>query len=259
MRFCFQFGLAAAAFLVCGAVSSRAETRQTGLRTVAMSDKAVPVARVEPRSGQQVPTIVVAPRVVAPHEVKPRLVDEEIAAGALLEPVPASESNVKGLVEEAALKYDVNPALLDSVIQVESNYNPYAVSPKGAQGLMQLMPGTARRFGVRNTFDARENINGGAKYLKFLQETFKDDRLAIAAYNAGEGAVAKFNNVPPYAETMDYVAKVGKRYGKAKKVAEAKKKTAVAAQAKAAKPEEPKYAAVRQFVDAEGKVHLTTQ
>src|SRR5260370_4697751 len=85
---------------------------------------------------------------------------------------------------------------------------------------------TARRLGVRNPFDPGENVLGGVKYLKFLQDTFKDDRLAIAAYNAGEGAGAKYNNVPPFPETMNYVAAVGKRYGKAKKASGAKKPAA---------------------------------
>ena len=160
------------------------------------------------------------------------------------------------MVEEAAKNLDVNPDLVDSVIQVESNYNPYAVSPKGAQGLMQLMPATARRFGVTNSFDAKQNIEGGVRYLKFLQDTFKDDRLAIAAYNAGEKAVTKYGDVPPYAETKSYVAKVGSRYSKAKQVA--------SKNGAAAKPvEEPKLAEeetrhVVQYFDAEGRLHMAT-
>ncbi len=112
------------------------------------------------------------------------------------------------------------------MIQVESNYNPYAVSPKGAQGLMQLMPETARRFGVRNTFDIKENIEGGVRYLKYLGTLFPEDpRLTIAAYNAGEGAVWKYgNSIPPYRETEQYVDRVGKRYGQARRAAEKKEK-----------------------------------
>lgn len=240
MRFCFHMGAVAVVLLtVVPAVSYGAN----GGRSTAGTAKAVPVARRDPRSGQQVRTIVVAPGapvVTANRSPKPALA-------------------VESLVEEAARKYDVSPALIDSVIQVESNYNPSAVSPKGAQGLMQLMPDTARRFGVTNTFDPRENIHGGVRYLKFLQETFKDERLAIAAYNAGEGAVAKYNNVPPYRETMNYVAEVGKRYGKARKTAEAKNKPAVAVQVKPEQPEEPKYLPVRQYTDSDGRIHLTTQ
>lgn len=259
MRFCYHAGLAATAFVVFGCASSQAECSYTGSRTITIAPKAVPVSRIDPRSGQSVKTIVVAPKVVASREIKPLAATEEIENGALAASTPAPGLKVKSLVEEAALQYDVNPALIDSIIQVESNYNPSAVSPKGAQGLMQLMPSTARRLGVNNSFDPRENIHGGVKYLKFLQETFKDDRLAIAAYNAGEGAVAKYQNVPPYRETMSYVAEVGKRYGKARKAAEAKSKAAVAVQIKPDKPAEPKYAPVRQYVDAEGRIHLTTQ
>lgn len=237
MRFCFQCGVATAVLgtVFCGPI-------RAGSRTA----KAVPVERVDPRSGQQVKTIKLAMAAMASREVKPQV-------------VAVSDASVKSYVEEAAQKYDVNPALIDSVIQVESNYNPLAISPKGAEGLMQLMPATARRFGVQNTFDPRDNIHGGVKYLKFLQETFKDDRLAIAAYNAGEGAVAKYNNVPPYPETLNYVEQVGKRYGKAKKAAQAKASIVAAAQAKPETPAEPKYAPVRQYVDSDGRIHLTTQ
>jgi soluble lytic murein transglycosylase-like protein len=166
-------------------------------------------------------------------------------------PTPAP---VRGLIEQAAKTYSVNPALVDSVIQVESNYNPYAVSPKGAQGLMQLMPATARRFGVKNSFDPQENIEGGVRYLKFLQDTFKDDRLAIAAYNAGEAAVTKYGNVPPYAETVQYVARVGRKLG------QAKPPEAKAAEAKPAEssPEE-RHPPLVAFIDAEGKLHLETR
>jgi len=145
---------------------------------------------------------------------------------------------------------------------VESNYNPLAVSPKGAQGIMQLMPQTAARFGVRNSFDPKENIDGGVRYLKFLQDLFKDDLLAAAAYNAGEGAVTKYGGVPPYKETIDYVARVGKKLGEAKK---AKAIAAPAGRAKAAvavadeKAAEERHPRLTQFIDEEGRVHLVAQ
>jgi soluble lytic murein transglycosylase-like protein len=166
-------------------------------------------------------------------------------------------AGVRTMVEEAAKNLDVSPLLVDSVIQVESNYNPYAISPKGAQGLMQLMPATARRFGVKNSFDAKQNIEGGVRYLKFLQDTFKDDRLAIAAYNAGERAVTKYGDVPPYPETKNYVVKVGNKYSKAKRAAEKSLEPAQPA-------EEPKLAEdetrhIVQFVDSEGRLHLATR
>ena len=169
----------------------------------------------------------------------------------------SSDTRVRTLVEEAAKNHDVSPLLVDSVIQVESNYNPYATSPKGAQGLMQLMPATARRFGVTNSFDAKQNIEGGVRYLKFLQDTFKDDRLAIAAYNAGEGAVTKYGDVPPYAETKSYVDKVGAKYSKAKRAAEVS--SAPVKVADEAKPAEDETRHLVQYLDSEGRLHLATR
>ena len=119
-------------------------------------------------------------------------------------------------VERVAAEQAVPPELIRSVIKAESNYNPFAVSPKGALGIMQLIPETARRFGVSNTFDAVENIQGGARYLKYLLDVYHGDYpLALAAYNAGEGAVARHGGVPPYPETRNYVDTVRKELQKA--------------------------------------------
>ena len=116
-------------------------------------------------------------------------------------------------VERVAAEQSVPPELLHSVIRAESDYDPYAVSPKGALGLMQLIPSTARRFGVADVFDPAQNIQGGAKYLKYLLDLYKgDSTLALAAYNAGEGAVARFGGVPPFSETIQYVKTVGQAY-----------------------------------------------
>lgn len=114
------------------------------------------------------------------------------------------------IVDNAARAYGLDSALLHAVISVESHYNPKAVSRKGAAGLMQLMPGTARRYGVTDAFDPVQNINGGAEYLRDLMKLFNSDvSLALAAYNAGENVVAKYgNHIPPIRETMDYVPKV---------------------------------------------------
>ena len=128
-------------------------------------------------------------------------------------PPPAQ---IQQLVEKSAKAHNVDPLLVQSVIQVESNYNHYAVSPKGAEGLMQLMPGTARMLGVTNSFDPAENIEAGVKYLRYLQNVYQDDRLALAAYNAGPKAVDRYKGAPPYAETQDYVNQVGQRYRSAK-------------------------------------------
>jgi len=108
-----------------------------------------------------------------------------------------------------ATEKSVDPALVRAVIHAESSFNPTAVSRTGAMGLMQLMPGTAARFGVGNAFDPQENIRGGVSYLRFLLDKFNGDmRLAAAGYNAGEGAVMKYGGVPPYNETTEYVARV---------------------------------------------------
>jgi len=184
---------------------------------------------------------------------------------ALVAPKPAegAGTDIQGLVNEAARDFDVNPLLVNSVIQVESNYNPFAVSPKGAQGLMQLMPSTAQRFGVTDTFDPRQNIEAGVRYLKLLQDTFQDDRLAIAAYNAGEKAVAKYKDVPPYPETVSYVAKVGKKYGQAKRAALDKQTKHEAKNAEAPEPstgraeDAPRH--ILAYVDPEGKLHIATR
>ncbi|MER2603749.1 MAG: lytic transglycosylase domain-containing protein [Candidatus Competibacter phosphatis] len=112
-------------------------------------------------------------------------------------------------VNRIAAQYRLDPALMHAVISAESSYNPWAVSPKGAMGLMQLMPGTAERFGVRNAYDPVANMHGGARYLRWLLDQFNDTRLAVAAYNAGEGAVQKYGNqIPPYRETQTYVDRV---------------------------------------------------
>jgi soluble lytic murein transglycosylase-like protein len=112
-------------------------------------------------------------------------------------------------VIEAARAFELDPALIHAVISAESGYNPLARSPKGARGLMQLMPATAERYGVDNPLDPKQNIYGGAAYLRDLLRLFGNDmQLALAAYNAGEGAVMLHGRIPPYRETAQYVPKV---------------------------------------------------
>ena len=127
----------------------------------------------------------------------------------------SGNSHIDQLIKTNADQTGLDPYLVFLVIEQESHFRVRAVSPKGAQGLMQLMPGTARRFGVRRPFDAAENIRGGTRYLKELMTMFGGQvNLVLASYNAGEGAVLKYGrNVPPYRETRDYVKKIGKRYG----------------------------------------------
>jgi soluble lytic murein transglycosylase-like protein len=125
------------------------------------------------------------------------------------------------IIERYASKYRVDPTLVRAVIQVESDFNPRVVSHKGARGLMQLMPGTASRFGVRKVHDPEQNIHGGVRYLGYLLRLFNDDLpRALAAYNAGENAVIRYGGIPPYAETSEYVRRAmtvynGRPYGSA--------------------------------------------
>ena len=119
------------------------------------------------------------------------------------------------LIDRIARKHGMDPDLVTAVARVESNYNPTAISPKGALGVMQLLPETAKRFGVANAYDPAQNIEGGVRYLKFLRDRFPGNlSLVLAAYNAGENAVRKHGGIPPYRETRDYVSKIRQLYGR---------------------------------------------
>jgi soluble lytic murein transglycosylase-like protein len=126
----------------------------------------------------------------------------------------AKAAQYDSIIEQAAVSAALEPNLLRAVIVVESGFNSRAVSKRGAVGLMQLMPATARRYGVSNPYDARQNVHGGARYLKFLIDHFGHDvHLALAAYNAGEDAVERNGGqIPPFSETMAYVPRVLKIY-----------------------------------------------
>ena len=135
-------------------------------------------------------------------------------------PLPATNRfeqappHIESLVRRLAPQYQVSPQLALAIIAVESNFDVAALSPKNAQGLMQLIPDTAARFNVRNPYDPAQNIRGGVSYLRWLLAYFEGDvALVAAAYNAGEGAVNRYRGVPPYAETLAYVAKILRRTG----------------------------------------------
>jgi soluble lytic murein transglycosylase-like protein len=192
----------------------------------------VSVVRADPRTGRLVRTVI---------RTRPAA-----------EPAPAS--SIAETVDRIARQNQLSPELVHSVIRAESNYDPNAVSRKGAQGLMQLIPATARRFGVSDAFDPADNIQGGARYLKYLLALYQgDEALALAAYNAGEGAVARYGGVPPFAETLDYVAKVRKRLAGAAGPSPTEPPTSVsgAAETTPAEVHNP----IREVMDANGKVY----
>jgi hypothetical protein len=202
------------------------------------------VVRADPRTGKLVRSVVTSSRPA---------ISKIMLSG-------SASGDLNAIVEKASRANDVDPLLVHSIIKQESNYNVHAVSNKGAEGLMQLTPSTARMLGVSNSFDPQQNIEAGVKYLKYLKDLYKDDRLALAAYNAGPGSVDKYNAVPPYAETQNYVYQVGKRYGEARRAADAAAVEVKVAEPKIVegKPAEVKPAAVEPFIDANGRLHLKT-
>jgi len=222
MRFCFiwmcSFALAAAAPDVTAGDGSR--------RTVTS------VVRKDERTGKLVRSVVVSRGAPASRE-------------------PAQGLDTRKVVERAARHYNIDPLLIHAMIEVESGYNPYALSPKGAEGLMQLMPSTARRFGVRNSFNFIDNIAGGVRYMRHLIDLFDDERLAIAAYNAGEQAVLRYRGIPPYPETRKYVELVSGKYTAARE-------NTVSGPAAPVR-EADSYRPIEYFVDEHGRLHIRTR
>jgi soluble lytic murein transglycosylase-like protein len=236
MRFCLILGCVPAVALLAAAATAPAP------RTVG---RVVSVVHADRRTGRLVRSVerAAAPRAESAESVESAKAWAETSAA------------IDQYVADTAARYEVDPLLVRSVIQVESNYDPLAVSRKGAQGLMQLMPQTARRFSVKNSFDPFENIDGGVRYLKYLLTLFGDqespETLALAAYNAGEGAVLKHGGVPPYRETAQYVRRVAQKWGDAKQAAAPKRE--------APEAEIASYPPIDQFVDAGGVLHIQTR
>ena len=186
--------------------------------------RALAVRSVEIRDGQaylelaEGGNLVVPAARIAGQEVRPDAAPPEdlaAAAGVLAEALrpEARWREVAGSyadrIAAAAARNRVDPELLTAIVKVESNFDPFAVSSRGACGLAQLMPGTARRFGTRDVFDAEQNLEGGARYLRWLLDRFQGKTdLALAGYNAGEAAVDRHGGIPPYRETLDYVVRV---------------------------------------------------
>ncbi len=203
------------------------------------------VVKADVKTGKLVRSVIVEPRQITP-------VSTEQPAAAIAQ----KSENLDEIIERVAGEQGVEGPLVHSVIRAESNYNPHALSAKGAQGIMQLIPATAKRFGVNNAFDAEENIQGGVRYLRFLLDYFKGDYArAIAGYNAGETAVDRYHGIPPYAETQNYVYQVAKnlktaRQG-AKPVVKPEATAAVVAKSVTASP-------IVASVGEDGKVYYRT-
>jgi hypothetical protein len=190
---------------------------QLGAQTAVPSHVTV-VVHPDLQSGRLIQAVVVQPKEVAArvHEPLPET-PSNVA-------VPLS-SNIIEMIDQIATAYGVEGPLVHSVIRAESNYNAGALSNKGAMGMMQLIPSTARRFGVLNPFDPKQNIEGGVRYLRFLLDYYRNDYpKAIAAYNAGEGAVDRYQGIPPYSETRAYVYQVAKNLRAARQAEAAKTK-----------------------------------
>lgn len=135
--------------------------------------------------------------------------DKSLRTGFNLARYSRNSGEFEPIITKCSIDYGVDRSLVKAVIHAESSYNPQALSPKGAKGLMQLMPGTAQDLKVVDSFDPQDNIRGGVRYLRFLLDTFKGDvPLALAAYNAGLSKVAKYGGIPPYEETRNYVSRV---------------------------------------------------
>ena len=204
--------------------------------------------------------------VAAPASASP-VGNPPAASAPLLQPLPQAAVNIRtaptqplsmqqlsDVIHNSSDLHHLDPDLVNSVIHAESGFNQHARSPKGAQGLMQLMPGTASQLGVSNAYDAQANVEGGTRYLRELLELYNFDLVkALAAYNAGPQRVAKYHGVPPYYETQAYIARIIKDFNRKKlaqqKAAAVAKKAAVTKKAAAAKapahrPGPPKQASI---------------
>ena len=217
--FPFAFALLLACQIVLSAQTAETAQSEAGYR-VDNFDFANGV-RVQPppapagsKKGSRLRKLTTSSNLVYSHSNAPLTKLTSMSVGTTLQGFTTGNSAVDDFIVESGKRNSVDPVLLYSIMHQESTFKPGAVSPKGARGLMQLMPPTARRWGVTNIFDPRQNIEGGARYMRFLLDLFNDVNLALAGYNAGEGAVIKYGyRVPPYRETQEYVRRISRRYG----------------------------------------------
>ncbi|MCA1631650.1 MAG: lytic transglycosylase domain-containing protein [Acidobacteria bacterium] len=212
------FPLVASALLVACAAAAQAQTPAP--RTAFDNFDFENGVRVEPTPAPRKFRLTPMHRAELAHSAPRVKLTAHTGAGALpmtagdsLDGFTTGDSKVDSYIIESGRRHGVDPVLIYATMHQESSFKPRAMSYKGARGLMQLMPATAARFGVKNIWDPRQNIDGGARYMRFLLDRFGGDvRLALAGYNAGEGAVDKYSGVPPYKETRDYVRRIGERY-----------------------------------------------
>jgi soluble lytic murein transglycosylase-like protein len=249
MRFCSIIALGG---LVAG-VSAAADPSEQSRRITS-------VVRSDPRTGRLVRSVVVTPKTVGERTVTATVVAPRAVSATLPAPEPeaAAPTGIDAAVEKIAAQHSVPAELLHSVIKIESNYNPNAVSAKGALGLMQLIPATARRFGVSDVFNPAENIEGGARYLRYLLDLYNWDlHLTLAAYNAGEAAVAKYGGIPPYAETRNYIVSVDRQLEK--KAASTRKPQPAAVAAKPAPRDPAAPNPIREIVETDGTIRYVSR
>ena len=171
------------------------------------------VSLVSIHTGQRHVRVIKKTLGISASSISQPLADENAGGysvyGVLFKHMNKNEQFFHPIIVQVSSRHQVDPALVKAIIMAESGYNPKAISKSGAKGLMQLMPDTATRFGVTDSFEPAQNIEGGVKYLNWLMGTFdRDPVLVLAGYNAGEGSVRKHQGVPPFAETRDYVPKV---------------------------------------------------
>ena len=251
MRLCFNLafavGLASVALWAAGPLDTQP----------AVSQRITTAIHPDLRTGKLVRSVTVTPRPVAEQRVS------EAPVAVATAPKAPRSTGLDEAIEQIAAQVSLSSQVIHSVIKVESNYDPFAVSPKGARGLMQLIPSTARRFGVSNVFNPAENIQGGSKYLKYLLDLFGGNyALALAAYNAGEAAVARYGGVPPFPETQNYLILVLRQLQEAQKAEAAKQKTIAAVETRPEAGTKPAAGPnhIQEVVEADGSVrYVSTQ
>jgi hypothetical protein len=255
MRLCFNLACAAGLASVALWAAEPVDTETAAPRRVTT------VIHPDLRTGRLVRSVIVTSKPVTEQRVAEALVAPRVVSPAVVSaPTAPPATGIDEAIEQIAAQVSLPPQVIHSVIKVESNYDPFAISPKGAQGLMQLIPSTARRFGVSNVFNPAENIQGGSKYLKYLLDLFRGNyALALAAYNAGEAAVGRYGGVPPFPETRNYLILVARQLQEARKTEAAKQKTIAAGQTRPepeTKPAGPNH--IQEVVEADGSVRYVS-